>query len=67
MTEVCENCKREIDFHTQEELLNCKLNIAKKIDSEITEEDITNYFNEIKSGEFSRMSERQKNIKKKGG
>jgi len=38
-------------------LLSCQLEIAKNIESEKTEKEIIDDFNEIKSGEFRRMSE----------
>ena len=53
---ICGNCNRLIAKHTQDELFSCQLQIAKKAESKITENEIIDNFNEIKSGEFSRMN-----------
>jgi len=36
------------------------LEIAKTVDSELTDEEVTEYFNKIKSSEFFRMSQKSK-------
>ncbi len=55
---ICKYCKRANDEHTINESLACSLEIAKSNEPDFTEEDLTNYFNEIKSSEFSRMKEK---------
>jgi len=54
---ICGNCKKAIGEHTKDELFSCNLEIAKKDESQITEKEILDEFNEIKSGEFHRMGE----------
>jgi len=54
---LCDHCKKPMDDHTKNELISCKLENAKNDESELTDEEVTKYFNEIKSGEFSRMGE----------
>ncbi len=54
---ICSNCKKLLDDHTKNELLSCQLEITKNIESEKTEKEIIDDFNEIKSGEFHRMGE----------
>jgi len=54
---ICSNCKKSLDDHTKNELLSCQLEITKNIESEKTEKEIIDDFNEIKSGEFHRMGE----------
>ena len=59
----CENCKKPIGGHTRDEMLFCRIEILKKIESPLTEEEIISQFNEIKSGEYSRLqSNQQKKI-----
>lgn len=55
---VCENCKKPITDHTQDELLSCSLEIAKKENLPENDDDVINSFNAIKSGEASRMYKR---------
>ena len=57
---ICSNCSRPVDDHTKKELVSCMLEIAKTSNLELTDEDVTEYFNKIKSGEFFRMTESQK-------
>jgi hypothetical protein len=54
---ICKHCKRTNDEHTRNESLACSLEIAKSNEPDLTEEELTKYFNEIKSSEFSRMKE----------
>lgn len=54
---ICSHCKKPMDKHTKEELFTCQLEIAKKAESERTEKEAIDDFNEIKKGEFHRMSE----------
>ena len=61
---ICKHCKRPKDEHTSNESFACALEIAKSIETDLTEEELTKYFNEIKSGEFSRMKENQNKSKK---
>ena len=56
---ICKHCKRPKDEHTRNESLECALEIAKSTEPDLTEEELTKYFNEIKGGEFSRMKENQ--------
>lgn len=60
MNEICSHCSRSVDEHTKKELVSCMLEIAKKTDSGLTDEEVTEYFNKVKSGEFFRMSESQR-------
>lgn len=60
---ICKYCKRPKDEHTRNESLACALEIAKSTEPDLTEEELTKYFNEIKSGEFSRMKENQNTSK----
>jgi len=60
MNEVCSNCSRPLDEHTKKELTSCMLEIAKTTDSNLTDEEVTEYFNKIKSSEFFRMSQKGK-------
>ncbi|MBM3896018.1 MAG: hypothetical protein FJ359_06255 [Thaumarchaeota archaeon] len=60
MNEVCSNCSRPLDEHTKKELASCMLEIAKTTDSNLTDEEVTEYFNKIKSSEFFRMSQKGK-------
>jgi hypothetical protein len=60
---ICKYCKRPKDEHTRNESLACALEIAKSADPDSTEEELTKYFNEIKSSEFSRMKENQNTSK----
>ncbi|TAJ75137.1 MAG: hypothetical protein EPO42_14285 [Gallionellaceae bacterium] len=57
---ICSNCSKPVDEHTKKELVSCMLEIAKTSDSVLTDEDVTEYFNKIKSSEFFRMTESQK-------
>ena len=57
---MCQNCKKPLDDHTQNQLLTCKIEIARKAESQLSEDEITNLFNEIKQGEFFRMNAKQK-------
>ena len=56
---ICKHCKIPKDEHTRNESLACALEIAKSTEPDLTEAELTTYFNEIKSGEFSRMQENQ--------
>ena len=60
---ICKHCKRPKDEHTRNESLACALEIAKSTEPDLTEDELTKYFNEIKSGEFSRMKENQNTSK----
>jgi hypothetical protein len=60
MNEICSYCSRSVDEHTKKELLSCMLEIAKKTDSGLTDEEVAEYFNKVKSGEFFRMSQKGK-------
>ena len=60
---TCQNCKRPLDDHTQNQLLTCKIEIGRKTESPLSEDEITNLFNEIKEGEFSRMNAKQKDTR----
>ncbi|MGQ0377137.1 MAG: hypothetical protein ACT4OW_06515 [Nitrososphaerota archaeon] len=60
MDETCRHCSKLIDEHTKKELTSCMLEIAKTTDSELTDEEVTEYFNKIKSSEFFRMSQKDK-------
>jgi hypothetical protein len=62
MNEICSHCSRPIDDHTKKELTFCMLEIAKSKDSELTDEEVTEYFNKIKSSEFFRMSQKEKKV-----
>jgi len=57
-SDVCENCKKLITQHTQDELLSCSLEIAKNENLPENDDDVINSFNAIKSGEASRMYKR---------
>ncbi|MEX0656524.1 MAG: hypothetical protein WD154_03130 [Nitrosopumilaceae archaeon] len=57
---ICNNCSKPIDDHTKKELASCMLEIAKTASSELTDEEVTEYFNKIKSSEFFRMTEKSK-------
>lgn len=52
---TCKICNRLKKEHTLDEFLSCQLKIYKN-DNEIPESDWISYFNEIKSGEYSRMN-----------
>jgi len=56
---ICKYCKRARDEHTINESLACSLKIAKSNEPDLTEDELANYFNEIKSSEFSRMKEKK--------
>ena len=60
VNENCKYCSKPIDEHTKKELTSCMLEIAKTTDSELTDEEVTEYFNKIKSSEFFRMSQKGK-------
>jgi hypothetical protein len=60
---ICKHCKRSDDEHTRNESFACSLAIAKSNEPDLTEEELTYYFNETKSGEFSRMKENKKTFK----
>jgi len=55
---ICSHCSKPIEEHTKKELASCMLEIAKTANSELTDEEITEYFNKIKSSEFFRMNEK---------
>ncbi|MDP3779586.1 MAG: hypothetical protein Q8Q69_00135 [Nitrosopumilaceae archaeon] len=57
---ICSHCSKPIDEHTKKELTSCMLEIAKTTNSELTDEEVTEYFNKIKSSEFFRMTEKGK-------
>jgi len=57
---ICKYCSKPIDEHTKKELASCMLEIAKTTNSELTDEEVTEYFNKIKSSEFFRMTEKGK-------
>ena len=57
---ICSNCSKLIDDHTKKELASCMLEIAKITNPDLTDEDVTEYFNKIKSSEFFRMTEKSK-------
>ncbi|MGI0004519.1 MAG: hypothetical protein ACREAX_04395 [Candidatus Nitrosotenuis sp.] len=59
--EICSYCKRSIDDHTRGELFSCNLEIAKK--PTLTDDEATESFNKIKSGEYARMKQDNKNSK----
>ena len=61
---ICSNCSKPVDDHTKKELVSCMLEIAKTSNFGLTDEDVTEYFNKIKSGEFFRMAEKSKNYHK---
>ncbi len=53
---ICRHCKKPVNNHTKEELFSCKLEIEKKVEVAREEQGVIDDFNEIKSGEFYRMS-----------
>lgn len=56
----CKNCHKPIAEHTQDELIKCKIEIFRKTESPLSDEEITRQFNEIKSGEYARLQSSQK-------
>jgi len=58
---ICKHCKKPTEEYSINELLKCSLAIGKEGQSDPTETEWLEYFNEIKGGELSRMWERQKN------
>ncbi len=59
---ICEHCKKPVNDHSNEELFSCKLEIEKKDEAAREEQGVIDDFNEIKSGEFYRMSGNQTKI-----
>lgn len=57
--EICSECKKLISGHTTDELFSCKLKWAKRQES-ISEEEATESFRQIKSGEYARMKQNKK-------
>lgn len=60
--EICSHCKRSIDNHTKNELFSCNLALAKQ-EPIMTDDEATESFNKIKSGEYARMKQENKNSK----
>ena len=60
---ICGNCKKLLDKHTREELFLCKLKINDTTNSELTDEEWMNYYNEIKGSEISRIKKRHNNLR----